>query len=69
MLVTLLALIGLALVWQVLQQRRMQNLRDIFVHETHRISTKIDERVSAYGQILRAGAGLFSGSGKVERTD
>lgn len=68
-LVTLLALTGLVMVWQVLQQRRMQNLHDIFVHETHRITTKIDERMSAYAQILRSGAGLFAGSSVVERAE
>ena len=69
MLVTLLTLVALFIVWQLLQQRREQNLRDIFIHESHRISTKIDERMSAYGQILRSGAGLFAASEKVERTE
>jgi diguanylate cyclase (GGDEF)-like protein/PAS domain S-box-containing protein len=68
-LVTVVALIGLFIVWQLLQQRREQNLRDIFVHESQRITTKIDERVSAYGQILRSGAGLFAASEKVERAE
>jgi CHASE1-domain containing sensor protein len=69
MLVTLLTLVGLFMVWQLLQQRREQNLRDIFVHESLRITTKIDERVSAYAQILRSGGGLFAASGKVERAE
>lgn len=69
MLVTLLTLIGLFVVWQLLQQRREQSLRDVFVHESHRITTKIDERMSAYGQILRSGAGLFAASAKVERAE
>ena len=69
MLVTLLTLIGLSIVWQLLQQRREQNLRDIFTHESHRITTKIGERVSAYGQILRSGAGLFAASEKVDRVE
>jgi CHASE1-domain containing sensor protein len=69
MLVALLTLVGLFMVWQLLQQRREQNLRDVFVHESHRITTKIDERVSAYAQILRAGGGLFAASGKVERAE
>jgi len=69
LLVTLLTLIGLTIVWQLLQQRREQNLRDIFVHESKRITVKIDERMSAYGQILRSGAGLFAASGKVNRAD
>ena len=69
MLVTLLTLIGLSIVWQVLQQRREQNLRDIFVHESHRITTKIDERTAAYGQILRSGASLFAASDKVNRAE
>jgi diguanylate cyclase (GGDEF)-like protein/PAS domain S-box-containing protein len=59
----------LTIVWELLQQRREQNLRDIFVHESHRITTKIDERVSAYAEILRAGGGLFAASGKVERAE
>ncbi|MDP2415885.1 MAG: CHASE domain-containing protein [Hydrogenophaga sp.] len=69
LLVTLLTLIGVSTVWHLLQQRREQNLRDIFVHESHRITTKIDERMSAYGQILRSGAGLFAASGRVERSE
>ena len=69
MLVTLLTLIGLFIVWQALQQRREQNLRNIFVHESHRITTKIDERMSAYGQILRSGAGLFAASERVSREE
>ncbi len=69
MLVTLLTLVGLFAVWQLMQQHREQNLRDVFVHESHRITTKIDERVSAYAQILRAGAGLFAASGNVERAE
>jgi diguanylate cyclase (GGDEF)-like protein/PAS domain S-box-containing protein len=68
-LVTVVALIGLFIVWQLLQQRREQNLRDIFVHESQRITTKIDERVSAYGQILRSGAGLFAATEKVDRAE
>ncbi len=68
-LLILLTLIGLSIVWQLLQQRREQNLRDVFVHESHRITTKIDERTSAYAQILRSGAGLFAASAKVERAE
>ena len=69
LLVTVLTLMGLSIVWQMLQQSREQNLRDIFVHESHRITTKVDERMSAYGQILRSAAGLFAASGKVERAE
>lgn len=69
LLVTILALIALSFVWQLLQQRREQNLRDVFVHESHRITTKIDERISGYGQILRSGAGLFAASDRVERAE
>lgn len=66
---TVLALIALSFVWHTLQQRREQNLRDIFVHESKRITVKINERMSAYGQILRSGAGLFAASKNVNRAD
>lgn len=68
-LVTLVTLIGLFFALQVLEQRREQNLRDSFAHESNRITTKINERVSAFAQILRAGSGLFAASERVDRAE
>ncbi|WAR44172.1 CHASE domain-containing protein [Methylomonas rapida] len=47
----------------------MRNLQDHFKLESQRLATKIDERMAAYAQILRAGAGLFAASGEVTRNE
>ena len=50
-LVSILVIVTLVIIWVTLQQRRDQNLSETFAHEVHRISTKVDERVSAYGSV------------------
>ncbi|HJW03516.1 MAG TPA: CHASE domain-containing protein [Azospira sp.] len=57
------------LTWRDLTQRHERNLQDHFSLETERLTTKIDERMAAYAQILRAGAGLFAASEQVSRQE
>lgn len=59
----------LALIWRELTLRHETSLRNHFTLETRRLTTKIDERMAAYAQILRAGAGLFAASDGVTRTE
>ena len=66
-LVTFGALVALAFIWHALQGRRNEGVREVFANEARRITTKIDERMGAYGQILRSGAGLFASSQSVDR--
>lgn len=61
------ALVALAFIWHALQDRRHDGVREVFANEARRITTKIDERLGAYGQILRSGAGLFASNNAFDR--
>lgn len=61
--------IALLLAWHDLTRRHEQDLQDHFSLETERLTTKIDERMEAYAEILRAGAGLFAASQQVSRQE
>ncbi len=62
-LLVLIAIGTLVFVGMTLQQQREANRQRSFVHETERVTTKLGERLFAYTQILRAGAGFFAGAG------
>jgi PAS domain S-box-containing protein len=62
-------LLLLSLIWQELTLRHETSLRNHFTIETQRLTSKIDERMAAYAQILRSGAGLFAASDGVSRTE
>ncbi len=64
--------IGLAVLvflWHAVHARYDQRVADDFEAEALRVSTKVSERMRAYGQILRSGAGLFAVSNQVSRQD
>lgn len=56
-------------IWQELNRTYLKNLNVSFINQTERVTTKIRERMGAYGQILRSGAGFFAGSHTVERDE
>lgn len=55
--------------WHALQKRHEQNLQGHFELETERLTTQVGERMAAYAQILRAGAGVMAGSDGVSRAE
>ncbi|MBN8442167.1 MAG: CHASE domain-containing protein [Thauera sp.] len=65
-----IAVIGALLAsWFTLHKRHEQNLRGHFELETQRLTTKVGERMAAYAQILRAGAGVMAASDGVSRAE
>lgn len=64
-----LVLLALLFIWHEIERNREADLRHLFDHEAQRISTKIEERMSAYSQILRAGGAFFAGSEQVNREE
>ena len=65
----LIVSIALLVSGRELNERYQRNLQTHFQLETRRLTTKIDERMSAYAEILRAGAGLFAASQDVSRDE
>jgi len=55
--------------WQQLQVQQEQHLQDEFQADITEITTKIAERITAYGQILKGGRSLFYASKKVTRQE
>lgn len=68
-LVLSLAVACLGWVSNLLHQRYQQRLQDHFLAEAARLSGVIGEHMTAYGQLLRGGAGLFAASPGVGRED
>ncbi|MBF0584313.1 MAG: CHASE domain-containing protein [Magnetococcales bacterium] len=66
----LLLFIGLTVthfLYQATQRGAYENLQDNFTYEAQEIVLRIQQRMAAYEQILRAVRGLFNSSGSVER--
>ncbi len=65
--VFLMTVVLLAVIWQELNSSYQKNLSVSFENQATKVTTKIKERMAAYGQILRGGAGFFAGSETVNR--
>ncbi|WP_445371329.1 CHASE domain-containing protein [Methylomonas sp. HW2-6] len=64
-----IVIIFLASIGFNLHLRQQQSLDKALREDSQRISTKINERLNAYAQLLKAGAGLFAASNTVERAE
>ena len=53
--------------WHFLQEQEQQRLQHEFQNDITEVKTKIAERMSSYGQILKGGRSLFHSSQKVAR--
>lgn len=67
--VLLITIAPLSFIWLELNRTYQKNLNVSFINQTERVTTKIGERMGAYGQILRSGAGFFAGSHTVKRDE
>jgi len=69
LLTTLLVSILMLYLWQVLETNRQQHLSDRFQTDIGEVKTKISERMTAYGQVLKGGRSLFLSSQEVTRQE
>ncbi|HXH71859.1 MAG TPA: CHASE domain-containing protein [Mariprofundaceae bacterium] len=54
---------------QFLRHQQMQHLQDQFQADIAEVQTKIEERMTAYGQVLKGGRSLFLASDQVSRNE
>lgn len=66
---TLLVSIGGIYLWQMLAQQQEESLRDEFETVVAEMKTRIAERMTAYGQVLKGGRSLFYASDEVTREE
>lgn len=68
-LVLAVSLAATYLLWEHEQEHAAQQLRTVFDTRAHEINTRIEQRMQAYEQTLRAVQGLFAASVSVERKE
>ncbi|MEO5354616.1 MAG: CHASE domain-containing protein [Magnetococcus sp. XQGC-1] len=66
-LVLLIGLMATRFLYQATQRDAYENLQDNFAYEAQEIILRIQQRMAAYEQVLRAVRGLFNASESVER--